>query len=136
MNTSNAIAAKKEDPWEDANDLRWAAKHWAARMNVRVKSVHIRPMRTKWASISTRGRLTLDVGVLELDRELGEYILVHELAHLLAPNHGRVFKSFLSAYLPDWEEREKRLRHLERQNLEGKFSMQATSPTGFKEFSY
>jgi hypothetical protein len=34
---------------------------------------------------------------------------VHELVHLLAPNHGKVFKSFMSAYLPDWEEREKLL---------------------------
>ncbi len=30
--------------------------------------------------------------------------------HLLAPNHGRVFKSFLHAYLLDWREREQRLR--------------------------
>jgi len=41
---------------------------------------------------------------------LGEFVIVHELVHLLAPNHGRVFKSFMHAYLPDWEERELRLR--------------------------
>jgi predicted metal-dependent hydrolase len=37
-------------------------------------------------------------------------VIVHELAHLLAPNHDKVFKSFVYAYLPDWEERERRLR--------------------------
>jgi predicted metal-dependent hydrolase len=37
-------------------------------------------------------------------------VIVHELVHLLAPNHGKVFKSFLYAYLPDWEERERQLR--------------------------
>jgi predicted metal-dependent hydrolase len=41
---------------------------------------------------------------------LGEFVIVHELVHLLAPNHGKVFKSFMSAYLPDWQEREKELR--------------------------
>jgi hypothetical protein len=42
---------------------------------------------------------------------------VHELVHLLAPNHGRVFKSFLHAYLPDWQARERRLRAVSRPTL-------------------
>jgi predicted metal-dependent hydrolase len=67
-------------------------------------------MRRKWASISTAGRLTLDAGLLVLPPHLGEFVIVHELLHLLAPNHGRVHKSFLRAYLPDWEERERALR--------------------------
>jgi predicted metal-dependent hydrolase len=37
-------------------------------------------------------------------------VIVHELVHLLAPNHGKVFKSFMYAYLPDWEERERLLK--------------------------
>jgi predicted metal-dependent hydrolase len=46
-------------------------------------------------------------------RPLGEYVIVHELAHLLGPNHGKLFKSFMTAYMPDWEEREQRLREWE-----------------------
>jgi len=69
-------------------------------------------MNRKWASMSTSGRLTLDCQLLQLPHELGEYVIVHELVHLLAPNHGRVFKSFMLAYLPDWEERDNRLRAL------------------------
>lgn len=61
-------------------------------------------------SMSTVGRLTLDAQLLRLPKELGEFVIVHELAHLLAPNHGRVFKSFMLAYLPDWEDREQRLQ--------------------------
>ncbi len=79
-------------------------------MNVNVNVVHLRAMRRKWASMSTRGRLTLDTGLLTLPKPLGEYVIVHELAHLLAPNHGRVFKSFMDAYLPDWHERERLLQ--------------------------
>ncbi len=41
---------------------------------------------------------------------MGEFVIVHELIHLIAPNHGKVFKSFLLAYLPDWETRESRLQ--------------------------
>jgi hypothetical protein len=98
------------DRWQDADDLRWAARHWAVRIGVRLAEVHLRRMTTKWASISTRGRLTLNTDLLALRRELGEYVLVHELVHLLVPNHGKVFKSFLYAYLPDWERLEQELR--------------------------
>ena len=66
----------------------------------------------KWASISTSGRLTLSTDLLDLPEALGEFVIVHELVHLLAPNHGRVFKSFMSAYLPDWEERQHHLQTL------------------------
>jgi predicted metal-dependent hydrolase len=96
-------------PWHDADDLRWTARHWATRMGVKVPQIHLRQMANKWASISTAGRLTLNTDLLALPRELGEFVIVHELVHLLTPNHGKVFKSFMYAYLPDWEEREQRL---------------------------
>jgi predicted metal-dependent hydrolase len=67
-------------------------------------------MRTKWASLSTAGRLTLNTDLRNLPQYLGEFVIVHELVHLLAPNHGKVFKSFKHAYLADWEERAKRLK--------------------------
>lgn len=96
--------------WHDADELRWAVRGWAARIGVKVAQTHLRRMTTKWASISRAGRLTLNAELLDLPRDLGEYVIVHELVHLLVPNHGKVFKSFLAAYLPDWEEREGWLR--------------------------
>ena len=100
----------QQTTWHDADDLRWAARHWATRIGVKPARVQIRAMQTKWASISTTGSMTLDVGLLTLPKELGELVIVHELVHLLVPNHGRVFKSFMHAYLPDWETREKQLQ--------------------------
>ena len=100
--------------WRDPDDLRWAARHWATRIGVRLRQVHIRPMTSKWASMSTAGRLTLTPDILTLPPELGEYIIVHELVHLLAPNHGKVFKSLMLAYLLDWEQSERKLRTYER----------------------
>jgi predicted metal-dependent hydrolase len=97
-------------PWRDADDLRWAAKHWATRIGVKPAQIHIRPMRTKWGSVSLKGRLTLDTHLLDIPQELTEYVIVHELVHFLAPNHGKLFKSFLFAYMPDWEIRQKRLQ--------------------------
>jgi predicted metal-dependent hydrolase len=105
-----AMARTSSDHWQDAEELRWTVRHWATKIGVRSPQVHIRAMGRKWASVSTVGRLTLDAHLLRLPRPLGEFVIVHELVHLLAPNHGRVFKSFMLAYLPDWEEREERLR--------------------------
>lgn len=99
--------------WQDEDDLRWAVRHWAARMSVSVPTIQVRIMRTKWASISRAGRVTLNRELLALPHDLGEYVIVHELAHLLAPNHGKLFRSYLFAYLPDWQEREQRLRAYE-----------------------
>lgn len=108
--TSTAIVMQTCNRWHDAEELRWAVRHWATKIGVRTPQIHVRGMRTKWASISTVGRLTLNTELLDLPKDLGEFVIVHELVHLLAPNHGRVFKSFMHAYLPDWEQREHKLR--------------------------
>jgi hypothetical protein len=63
-------------------------------------------MKRKWASMSSSGRMTLDAQLLKLPKGAWGILVVHELVHCLAPNHGKVFKSFMLAYLPDWEERE------------------------------
>ena len=54
--------------------------------------------------------MTLNTDLLALPKELGEFVIVHELVHLLAPNHGKVFKSFMHAYIPDWEVLEAQLQ--------------------------
>jgi len=96
--------------WHDVNELKSVAHQWAERINVVVPQIQARQMRSKWASISTTGRLTLNTDLLQIPKELGEFVIVHELVHLLVPNHGKVFKSFMHAYLPDWEQRERHLR--------------------------
>jgi len=111
--TAKAAKTQKvsaQDKWQDHTELRWAVRHWAARMGLKTPQIHLREMSTKWASLSTSGRLTLDTGLLEIPKRLGEYVILHELVHLLAPNHGKVFKSFMFAYMPDWEERSANIR--------------------------
>jgi predicted metal-dependent hydrolase len=96
--------------WKDAQEFRTAVYEWCDRIQVKVKQIHLRPMKQKWASISTTGRLTLNTELLELPKELGEFVIVHELVHLLVPNHSKLFKCFISMYLPNWEELEKQLQ--------------------------
>lgn len=90
-------------------ELRWFTQDWAARIGVSLKEIHIRQMSNKWASISSSRRITLNDELKSVPTPLVEYVIVHELVHLLAPNHGKVFKSFMLAYLPDWEDRHNQL---------------------------
>jgi predicted metal-dependent hydrolase len=101
-----------QPPLRTPDDLRWLARHWATRIGVKTTQIHLRTMRSKWASMSTAGRLTLNTDLLTIPRSLAEYVVVHELVHLLVPNHGKVFKSLLAAYLPDWHERDRMLRDI------------------------
>jgi predicted metal-dependent hydrolase len=61
-------------------------------------------MRRKWASCSTVGTLTFSQSLLEQPELFREYVVAHEVLHLAVPNHGRLFKSLMSAYVPGWEE--------------------------------
>src|SRR5260370_35896608 len=106
--------------WHDAEDLRWAVRNWAARIGVKPARIQVRAMQSKWASISTNGSMTLDLDLLRLPQELGEFVIVHELVHLLVPNHGRVFKSLMHAYIPEWELLETQLQTYANKELNGK----------------
>ena len=103
---------KTENILNNPTDLKGAVWQWAERIGVEVREVHLRGMRRKWASISTNGRLTLNTELLNLPEALTEFVIVHELVHLLVPNHGKLFKGYMSAYLPDWENRQDRLKLL------------------------
>jgi predicted metal-dependent hydrolase len=96
--------------WRDDEELRWTVKEWATRMSVKEPPVRFQMMPEKWGTITPSGWLTLDPMLLTLPRDLGEMVIVHELVHLLAPNHSRLFKHFMDAYLPDWRERESKLQ--------------------------
>jgi hypothetical protein len=56
-------------------------------------------MKRKWASCSSRGRLTFDADLPKQPAAFRAEAIVHELLHLKVPNHGRVFKALLKTYI-------------------------------------
>jgi predicted metal-dependent hydrolase len=66
------------------------------------------------AAPKTKGRLNFNVELVDLDKKIGEYVIVHELLHFNVPNHGKLWKSLMTAYLGDYERLEKRLRQISR----------------------
>ena len=96
--------------WQDKSEFKARVLEWAGRLGVQVTSLNVRPMRNKWASCSTAGNLSFNVELLELDRQLGDYVIVHELLHFFVPNHGKLWKSLMRAHLGEYETLEGRLR--------------------------
>jgi predicted metal-dependent hydrolase len=74
---------------------------WAKRIGVEPKEIRVRPMKSKWASCSRNGRLTFNSEILEKPASFRREAIVHELLHLKVPNHGKLFKNLMKAYLSE-----------------------------------
>ena len=98
--------------WRDKEEFKARVLEWAAKLEVKAHSLAVRPMRRKWASCSTAGNLNFNSELLELDRDLGDYVIVHELLHFSVPNHGKLWKSLMRAHLGDYERLDEQLRRL------------------------
>lgn len=72
---------------------------WARRIGVEPKQVQLRAMKKKWASCSSKGRLTFDPALLRMPAAFRAEAIVHELLHLKIPNHGPLFKALLRGFL-------------------------------------
>jgi len=100
--------------WTDKAEFKAIVYDYADKMKIKVKSLALRPMTNKWASCSTDGNLNFNKELLDIDKELGEYVIVHELLHLNVPNHGKLWKSLMTAYLGDYEKIEFKLKKIAR----------------------
>lgn len=81
------------------NDFKREVFSWADEIGVKPKEIHIRGMKRKLASCSSKGRLTFSFDLLHLPKEHRDKAIVHELLHLRYPNHGKMFETILNAYL-------------------------------------
>ncbi len=80
-------------------NLKSEVHAWADKIKVKPVEVHLRQMKNKWASCSSRGRVTFNTDILKKQNKFINEAIVHELLHLKYPNHGRMFKVLLKAYL-------------------------------------
>ncbi len=106
LSQESAVPLSEELGREDILEM---VSRWSEKLSVKVKRIQLRPMSSKWASCSMEGFLTLSVDILQLPRDLVEYIILHELAHLKIPRHGKAFKLLMGSYMPDWQERHRQL---------------------------
>ncbi|MGB3599372.1 MAG: SprT family zinc-dependent metalloprotease [Marinomonas sp.] len=79
---------------------------WEDKIGVKAADWGVKKMKTKWGSCNTQAkRIWLNLELAKKPPECLEYILVHELVHLLERNHNERFKGYMDKLLPDWRER-------------------------------
>lgn len=74
---------------------------WAKRIGVEPREIRLRPLKNKWASCSSNGRLTFNTQLLSQPARFRAEAIVHELLHLKVPNHSKLFKQLMKAYLAE-----------------------------------
>src|SRR5436309_2272367 len=89
-------------PIQTRQTFKLTVRRWSEKVRSHPKQIRLQQMTRKWASCSTKGYISFNSDLLRQPRRFQEFVIVHELLHLKVPNHGKLFKSLLTAYLPSW----------------------------------
>lgn len=91
--------------------------HWEPIMGVKVAEWGVKRMKTKWGTCNPKARrIWLNLELVKLSPEYLEYVVVHEMTHLLERLHSPRFKSLLDQFLPGWRNLRAGLNQSVRQN--------------------
>jgi len=102
------------------NWLKEQARHvlvpWAHSLSdthvLPIAKVQIRQQKTRWASMSTSGTLSLNCQLMFLPVEFVQHVLLHELCHVRHSNHGPKFQALLSRLSPRKNQYERAMKHV------------------------
>lgn len=81
-----------------ASEFKQEITSWAEQVGVPVKEIHLRQMKRKWGSCSSKGRLTFNSEILNLSHNERLEKVLHELLHLKYPNHGAMFQRMFEVF--------------------------------------
>jgi predicted metal-dependent hydrolase len=88
-------------------------RKWEPKLGVKVADYFLQRMKTKWGGCNPRRRtIRLNTELVKKPRDLLEYVVVHEMIHLIAPTHGERFMALLTKHYPSWREARTELNEL------------------------
>lgn len=86
---------------------------WEPRLQVKVAAYFLQRMKTKWGGCNqAAGHIRLNTELVKKPKDLLEYVIVHEMVHLLEPNHSERFMAILGEHYPTWREARAELNEL------------------------
>ncbi len=95
---------------------------WEPILEVPVRLVYVQQMKTRWGSCNARARaIRLNTELAKKPRACLEYIVVHEMVHLLEPTHGARFARLIDEALPTWRFGRQELNHLPVQHVDWEY---------------
>ncbi len=87
--------------------LQWvplSIRKWEGVIGVRSDQLVIRDMKTRWGTCNIREKkITINLQLAKKPDECLEYVIVHELVHLLEASHNHIFKGYMNLFLPQWK---------------------------------
>lgn len=88
-------------------------KKWEKKLKVNVSEYFLQRMKTKWGSCNhIEGNIRLNTELVKKPKDLLEYVIVHEIAHLIEPTHNAHFIAILNEHYPHWREARDELNEL------------------------
>lgn len=81
--------------------------------NLKMPKIEIKKFKARWgACYSKQNKVSFNLALVHLDKELIDYVIIHELCHFIQPNHSRAFYLEIFKRLPDYEKRERKLKEI------------------------
>jgi len=78
---------------------------WERKLNVTVETYFLQRMKTKWGGCNHRaGHIRLNTELVKKPKDLLEYVIAHEMIHVLEPTHSKRFVELLKSHYPSWNE--------------------------------
>lgn len=114
----SALAKRAEvmDEWHRAllhQAVPVLIEKWEAKLGVRVSGYFLQRMKTKWGGCNHRaGNIRLNTELAKKPKDLLEYVVVHEMLHLIEPTHSERFVALLEQHYPTWREARAELNEL------------------------
>lgn len=86
---------------------------WERKLKVSVSGYFLQRMKTKWGSCNHEaGSIRLNTELVKKHKDLIEYVIVHEMVHLIEPTHNDRFASILDEHYPSWRDARSELNEL------------------------
>lgn len=86
------------------------AEYYASVLKVRYNGIRIKDQRSRWGSCSAKGNLNFNFRLIMAPDEIADYVVVHELCHLIHMNHSKDFWNCVESVLPDYKKRRQWLK--------------------------
>lgn len=106
---------KKVQHWYRREAARFFAQrvgHYAARMGLAVPKLTLSGARTRWGSCNSKGEIRLNWRLMQAPISQIDYVVVHELAHILELNHSPRFWAVVAEHYPEWQRARRELRRV------------------------
>ena len=87
-------------------------EYFSALMRLEYTALKFRKMKSRWGSCNSKKEITLNTQLMKVQKELIDYVVVHELSHLVHMNHSKEFHFFVNSYLSNSKNLRKKLKEI------------------------